>query len=100
MSQCRPSDSSQRSSRALRPRPAGTQQKTKNRPTAPAGVNPLRLAAEGLNEETQSGAQMMIVVASAQLARGRSGVVVLASRNVWVIHLRGSGRDVTAEASA
>jgi CDP-diacylglycerol pyrophosphatase len=46
-----------------------------------AGVNPFRLAAEGLDDETESGTQMMILVAGAQLASGRGGFVVLASHN-------------------
>lgn len=46
-----------------------------------AGVNPFRLAAEGLSGETESSGQLTIVVAGAQLANGRDGFVLLVSRS-------------------
>jgi CDP-diacylglycerol pyrophosphatase len=45
------------------------------------GVNPFRLATEGLNDEAESRAQLMIVVAGTQLAQGRGGFILLASHN-------------------
>jgi len=44
-----------------------------------SGVNPFRLAAEGLNNEPESRAQLTIIVAGTQLAHGRRGFVLLAS---------------------
>lgn len=46
-----------------------------------AGVNPFRLAAEALSDETESRAQLTIVVAGAELADGRDGFVLLVSQN-------------------
>lgn len=46
-----------------------------------AGVNPFRLAAEGLSNEIRSRAQLTIVVAGAQLADGRDGFVLLVPHN-------------------
>jgi CDP-diacylglycerol pyrophosphatase len=46
-----------------------------------AGVNPFRLAAEGLAGQTGDLSQLMIIVAGVQLADGRDGFVLLASRD-------------------
>ena len=46
-----------------------------------AGVNPFRLAAEGLPDQSRDRSRLMIVVAGVQLADGRGGFVVLASHD-------------------
>jgi CDP-diacylglycerol pyrophosphatase len=58
-----------------------------------AGVNPIRLADEGIPDEPESRAQLTIVVAGIQLADGRDGFVVLA----WRLDPFDSGHQFTAE---
>jgi CDP-diacylglycerol pyrophosphatase len=58
-----------------------------------AGVNPFRLAAEGLPDETRSRAQSTIVVAGTRLADGRNEFVLL----VWRPDPFGLSRPFAAE---
>jgi CDP-diacylglycerol pyrophosphatase len=46
-----------------------------------AGVNPFRLAVEGLRDEAERRAQLTIVVAGTRLADGRGGFILLVSRH-------------------